>query len=118
MLVMGRPLYREGLISRRMIVKSIYAQLIYLFVGADEAKMEKLRETMLTLTKGWDQNHIREIVLDALDDVVVPLIYAEARELIAEHRAAGRTVVIISSSPVLLYVSICLRRRRRVVVVA
>ena len=100
MLAMGRPLYREGLLSRGMILKSIYAQIVYLFVGADEAKMDKLRETMLSLTKGWDQNRIREIVLDALDDVVVPIIYAEARELIAEHRAAGRTVVIISSSPV------------------
>ena len=39
-LAFGRPLYREGLISRSAIARSIYAQIVYLLVGADEAKME------------------------------------------------------------------------------
>ncbi|MFZ4515602.1 MAG: HAD family hydrolase [Acidimicrobiia bacterium] len=98
-LAFGRPFYREGLISRRAILQSIYAQIIFLLVGADEQKMEKIRESMLALTKGWDQQRILDIVGDALDDVVVPIIYAEAQALIDEHRAAGRRVVIVSSSP-------------------
>lgn len=98
-LAFGRPFYREGLLSRRAILQSMYAQVIYLMVGADENKMEKIRESMLALTKGWDQDQIRAIVNDTLNDVVVPIIYAEARDLIAEHKAAGRLVVIISSSP-------------------
>lgn len=98
-LAFGRPFYREGLISRRAIVQSIYAQIVFLLVGADENKMEKIRESMLALTKGWDQQRILDIVGGALDDVVVPIIFAEAQELIDEHRAAGRHVVIVSSSP-------------------
>ena len=52
-LAFGKPFYREGLLSRRAIVRSIYAQIVFMLVGADEAKMEKLRESMLALTKGW-----------------------------------------------------------------
>ena len=98
-LAFGKPFYREGLLSRRAIAESAYAQVVYMLVGADEAKMEKLREAMLTLTKGWNRNHIASIVRETLDDVVSPIIYAEALELFDEHHAAGHTVIIVSSSP-------------------
>ena len=98
-LAFGRPLYREGLISRSAIARSMYAQIVYMLVGADEAKMEKVRESMLRLTKGWDQRHVAEIVRETLEATIQPIIYAEALELIREHSAAGRRTVIISSSP-------------------
>ena len=98
-LAFGGPLYREGLISRRAIARSMYAQLVYMLVGADEAKMEKVRESMLRLTKGWDQQHVAEIVRETLEATIQPIIYAEALDLIREHNAAGRRTVIISSSP-------------------
>jgi HAD superfamily hydrolase (TIGR01490 family) len=96
----GAPFYREGLISKRTVVRGIYAQLVYMFVGADDEKMERMREAMLTLTRGWDQAHVKRIVRETLEDVLSPIIYAEALELIEAHRAAGRKTVIISSSPI------------------
>jgi HAD superfamily hydrolase (TIGR01490 family) len=98
-LAFGRPFYREGLLSRRAIVRSVYAQVVFMLVGADEAKMDKLREAMLGLTRGWDQAHVAQIVRETLDEVVSPIIFAEALELFAEHHAAGRQVVIVSSAP-------------------
>jgi HAD superfamily hydrolase (TIGR01490 family) len=98
-LAFGKPFYREGLLSRRAIAKSAYAQVVYMLVGADEAKMEKLREAMLTITRGWNRDHIASIVRETIDDVVSPIIYAEALELFDEHHAAGHTVIIVSSSP-------------------
>jgi hypothetical protein len=47
---------REGMISRAMIVKALYAQLVYHLVGADEAKMDKMRDALLELTKGWERD--------------------------------------------------------------
>jgi HAD superfamily hydrolase (TIGR01490 family) len=61
--------------------------------------MEKLREAMLSLTKGWNQEHIADIVRETLDEVISPIVFAEALELFDQHHAAGRHVVIISSAP-------------------
>src|SRR5690349_9044010 len=62
--------------------------------------MERMREAMLTLTRGWDQERIKEIVRETLEEVLSPIIYAEAAELIEQHHAEGRKTVIISSSPI------------------
>ena len=98
-MALGGTLYRDGLISKRTIVRGLYAQVVYLLVGADENKMDRMREAMLTLTKGWDQQHVKQLVRETLDDVLTPIIFAEALELIDEHRKAGRKTVIVSSSP-------------------
>ena len=99
-LALGGTFYRDGLISKRTIVRGLYAQVLYLLVGADENKMDRMREAMLALTRGWDQQHVKELVRETLDEVLTPIIYAEALELIDEHRKAGRKTVIISSSPI------------------
>jgi HAD superfamily hydrolase (TIGR01490 family) len=83
-----------------MIVRGLYAQAVYMLVGADEDKMDRMREAMLALTKGWDHARVREIVREALEEVITPVIYAEALDLIEEHKRAGRKTVIISSSPI------------------
>jgi HAD superfamily hydrolase (TIGR01490 family) len=98
-LAFGRPFYREGLLSRRSIVKSLYAQVVFMMVGADEQKMEKLRVAMSAMTRGWNRDHVASIVRETLTDVIEPIIYAEALELFDEHHAAGRKVVIVSSAP-------------------
>src|SRR6476646_9305698 len=65
-LAFGRPFYQGGLLSRRAIVKSMYAQIVYMLVGADESKMEEVREAMLSLTKGWQQDNVAQIVAETL----------------------------------------------------
>ena len=75
------------------------SQIIYLHLGADEQKLARVRESMLTLTKGWDRAQIREIVREALEETVEPIIYAEALDLIEPHRAAGHRVYLVSASP-------------------
>ena len=98
-LAFGRPLYREGLLSKRSIVRSAYAQVVFMLVGADEKKMEKVRVAMLQMISGWNQQHVASIVRETLDEIITPIIYAEALDLIDLHHAAGRKVVIVSSSP-------------------
>jgi phosphoserine phosphatase len=39
------------------------------------------------------------VVQEVLEEVMSPLIYAEALELMHDHRAAGRLICIVSSSP-------------------
>jgi len=99
MVAFGRPFYREGLISRRLLARALYGQLVYMHLGADEARLARMRDSVLALTKGWSQTRVREIVEETLDDVVEPIVYDEALELIREHREAGRLVYIVSASP-------------------
>ncbi len=95
----GRPFYKGGLINRRLIVRSVVSQIIYLHLGASEQKLARVRESMLALTKGWDREQIRAIVREALEETVEPIIYAEALDLIEAHRAAGHRVYLVSASP-------------------
>ena len=87
-----------GLISRRAVLRSAYAQFVYLVGGADHDQMEKMRQFMSQLCAGWDVATVREIVADTLHHVVDPLVYDEAVSLIEEHRLAGRDIVIVSAS--------------------
>jgi HAD superfamily hydrolase (TIGR01490 family) len=97
-LVMSRTFLRDGLISPVMVLKSLYAQAVYQLVGADHEKMEQMRHAALELTRGWEAARIRRLVAETMEEVLVPLAYQEALDLIAEHRRVGRDVWIISSS--------------------
>ena len=97
-LAFSRPLYRGGLINRRAVLKSAYAQFVFLAGGADHDQMEKMRQYLSSLARGWNVAQVREIVAETLHDLIDPLIYDEAASLIEEHHAAGRDVVIVSSS--------------------
>jgi HAD superfamily hydrolase (TIGR01490 family) len=99
MVAFGRPFLREGLVSRRTMLRALYGQLVYMHLGASEEKLARVRESALKLTKGWEQARVKEIVRDALEHVVEPIIYREAADLIEEHKAAGREVYLVSASP-------------------
>jgi HAD superfamily hydrolase (TIGR01490 family) len=98
-LALGRSFRREGMISRSLLAKAIYAQLMFQLMGADEGQMERMRTEAAKLTEGWEAEKIKRVVNEVLEDVISPLIYAEALELIHDHTAAGRLVCIVSSSP-------------------
>ena len=97
-LAFSKPFQAGGLISRRAVLRSAYAQFMYLVGGADHDQMEKMRHFMSQLVAGWDVATVREIVAETLHTVVDPLVYDEAVGLIEEHHAAGRDVVIVSTS--------------------
>ena len=99
MVAFSGPLHRAGMLSRRMLLRAAWGQLVYAQFGASPAKLAKLRDSVLGLTVGWDQAEIGEIVRETLVDVVEPIVYDEALALIREHAAAGRKVFLVSASP-------------------
>src|SRR5437763_354500 len=98
-LALSRPLYRAGMVSRGQLLRGAYAQLVYLLVGADEQKMERLKEGMLQLTKGWDRAQVERLVQDVILEVIDPYVYQESHDLIALHQSEGRRIYVVSSSP-------------------
>jgi len=97
-LAFSRPFQTGGLISRRAILRSAYAQFVYHAGGADHDQLEKMRQFMSQLVVGWDVATVREIVAETLHTVVDPIVYDEAVSLITEHQLAGRDVIIVSAS--------------------
>jgi HAD superfamily hydrolase (TIGR01490 family) len=97
-LAFSRPFRRQGLISRRAALRSGYSQLLLVLSGADAKTMELLRRRITALCTGWEVAQIRAIVAETLHEIVQPLVYAEATELIAEHRADGDEVMVLSAS--------------------
>ncbi len=97
-LAFGRPFYQGGLLNRRAVLKSSYAQFVFHVSGADEDQMTRMRDYLTAMCTGWDVAQVREIVAETLHDLIDPLIYDEAAGLIEDHHAAGRDVVIVSSS--------------------
>jgi HAD superfamily hydrolase (TIGR01490 family) len=97
-LAFGRPFYQYGLITRGAALRCVAGHLAYRTLGASHGQMERIRDWATGLCHGWPVDQVREIVARHLDEVIVPYIYAEARALIAAHRAAGRDVIIVSTS--------------------
>ena len=97
-LAFSRPFYRGGLINRRAVLRSGYAQFVYLVGGADHDQMERMRQYLQDMCRGWPVQQVREIVAETLHELIDPIVYDEAVELIEEHREAGTDIVIVSSS--------------------
>jgi HAD superfamily hydrolase (TIGR01490 family) len=97
-LAFGRPFFQGGLINRRAVLKGAYAQFVFSLAGADAAQMERMRSQITAMTTGWDVEAVHDIVRETLHGLIEPLVYAEAADLIEEHRAAGREIVIVSTS--------------------
>lgn len=66
--------------------------------GADAGKTERMRAEVSALCTGWDVAQVSAIVRETLHDVVDPLVYAEATELIARHKADGHDVIVLSAT--------------------
>lgn len=94
----SRPFFDSGLITRGDVLRTAYAQFVYLVGRADADQTERLRAQLSALAVGWDVAQVSQIVAETLHELIDPTVYAEAVALIDEHHHAGRDVVIVSAS--------------------
>lgn len=97
-LAFSKPFFNQGLLNRRAVLKSSYAQFLFLMSGADHDQIDRMRSHVTSMCTGWDVEQIKSIVNETLHDIVDPLVFSEAAELIADHRLCGRDVVVVSAS--------------------
>jgi HAD superfamily hydrolase (TIGR01490 family) len=95
----SRPLYREGLLSRRILARALWSQVVFARFGARAPALDRLRLRVLGLVQGWEQERVRQVVRATLLQVISPIIYKGALDLIDEHKRAGRRVYIVSAAP-------------------
>jgi HAD superfamily hydrolase (TIGR01490 family) len=97
-LAFSRSFYEGGLISRASVLRSAYAQFVFLAGGADHDQMERMRRYLSEQATGWDVQTVKRIVAETLHHIVDPLVYDEAVSLITDHHEQGTDVVIVSTS--------------------
>ena len=92
-------LRKTGYLSIPMALRTAWGHLLFKFFGADEESLEKARKTALRLATGLNQQAMRRLVRDNLTEVIEPIVYDDAIDLIEEHKQKGHLLVLISASP-------------------
>lgn len=99
LVALGPELHAHGLLHRRTLIRAGVGQLWFQRFGADEKRLERVRESVLKITRGWDRDEVRRVVHETLIQAIEPLIYAEALELIDYHLSQDEEVYLVSSAP-------------------
>lgn len=98
----GKEFLNNGMITRQEAWEIYLSKAQYMLVGQSSEKMDSTRDALAQMVAGWKVEDVQRITRETLREVVAPAIYAEARELISDHRRAGHHVIIISASAAIL----------------
>jgi HAD superfamily hydrolase (TIGR01490 family) len=90
--------YRHGLITRSQVCRGVAAQITFRLGGASHARMERIRDQVSALCRGWQAEVVAQIVTEGLRQIIVPHVYSEARSLLSRHQQDGHDVIIVSTS--------------------
>ncbi|HZS23728.1 MAG TPA: HAD family hydrolase [Gaiellaceae bacterium] len=89
---------QRGLISRRQLAKAAGWQLLFALRGASHEAVRRAAEDGLRILRGFTPAEMRELVADALEPILRPLVYAEPLALVDQHRERGDCVYIVSAT--------------------
>ena len=91
--------FRErGLISRTQLAKAAAWQLLFTLRGASHEAVRRAAEDGLLVLRGSTPEELRELVAQAMEPILRPLVYAEPLDLVEQHRARGEPVYIVSAT--------------------
>jgi HAD superfamily hydrolase (TIGR01490 family) len=91
--------FRErGLISRTQLAKAALWQLLFVARGASSEAVRRAAEEGLVVLKGVRPEELKELVAEAMERVLKPLVFAEPLDLVRLHRERGEPVYIVSAT--------------------
>jgi HAD superfamily hydrolase (TIGR01490 family) len=97
-LALAGPFRRHGLISRWQLAKAAAWQLLFVLRGASHEAVRRAAEDGLVVLRGFTPEELRELVADAMEPILRPLVYAEPLALVEQHRARGEPVYVVSAT--------------------
>jgi HAD superfamily hydrolase (TIGR01490 family) len=97
-LALAGSFQERGVISRWQLAKSALWQLLFVMRGASAEAVRAAAEDGMMLLKGFTVEDMRELVGNAMEPVLRPLVYAEPLELVQQHRERGECVYIVSAT--------------------
>jgi HAD superfamily hydrolase (TIGR01490 family) len=91
--------FRErGLISRRQLLSAAAWQLLFVARGASHEAVRRAAEDGLRVLAGYRPAELRDLVAEAMEPVLRPLVYAEPLRLVEQHRERGERVYVVSAT--------------------
>lgn len=88
----------RGMISRTQLLKAAAWQLLFVARGASHEAVRAAAEDGLRILDGYTPEELRELVVEALEPILRPLVYAEPLRLVEQHRDRGDRVYIVSAT--------------------
>ncbi|KAB3522639.1 HAD-IB family hydrolase [Corynebacterium sp. zg254] len=98
-LAYGRPLAERGLITTTEVIRMIAIRSSFMLTTHDQEDLNATKEALASMIKGREAEPLKTVAREALHDVIIPYIYAEAHELLEWHREQGHTIAIVTASP-------------------
>ncbi|WP_288812895.1 HAD family phosphatase [uncultured Corynebacterium sp.] len=95
----GRPLAERGLIGTPDVLRMMALLGNYMLTTHTEQNMNATKDALLGMIRDREESALRDVAQDALQEVITPYIYAEARALIEEHQQQDHHVAIVTASP-------------------
>jgi HAD superfamily hydrolase (TIGR01490 family) len=91
--------FRErGLIGRGQLARAALWQLLFMARGADAAAVRRVAEDGMAVLRGFPVQELQELVAEAMEPVLKPLLYAESLALVRTHRDRGEPVYLGSAT--------------------
>jgi HAD superfamily hydrolase (TIGR01490 family) len=97
-LALAESFRRRGLIGRRQLLEARVARALFVRFGAGHGRAGQTADAAMTILKGLPVQLLRDIVADAWQPVLKPLVYREPLELAAVHASRGEQVLIVSGA--------------------
>ena len=86
------------MITRTDVAKAAFWQLLFVVRGASKERVRAASEEGLMLLRGFSPDQMRELVAEALEPVLRPLVYDEPLRLLERHRERGEPSYIVSAA--------------------
>lgn len=88
----------RGVISRGQLARAALWQILFVARGADTHAVRRVADEGIALLRGFSVRDLQELVAEAMEPVLKPLVYAEPLALVERHRALGQPVYIVSAA--------------------
>lgn len=97
-LALAPSFQKRGLISRGDLAKSAFWQMLFVVRGASASRVKTAAEDGMTILEGFSVEEMQQLVGDAMEPVLRPLVYAEPLRLVQQHRDRGEKVYVVSAT--------------------
>ncbi|HST14651.1 MAG TPA: HAD-IB family hydrolase [Gaiellaceae bacterium] len=97
-LALANSFRRRRLVRRRDLVRAGLWQLVFLIRGVGEREMRRAAEDGMRLLRGVPVAAVDDLLAEAMEQVLRPLVYCESLDLARTHHGREEPIYVISAS--------------------